>query len=156
MNDRPDLALAVGAHGVHLGQEDMPANLARRLLGPRRLIGVSTHSIEQARTAVLQGASYLGVGPVFESRTKSFDIYPGLDLVSTVAAEIRLPAFAIGGIDLTRLPLLMACGMPRVAVSSAVWQAASPAEVCREFMRQLTARRDGVPTRGDASKETRP
>jgi thiamine-phosphate pyrophosphorylase len=137
INDRPDLAIAVQAHGVHLGQEDMPVSLARRILGPTRLIGVSAHSIEQARSAVLQGASYLGLGPTFPSRTKAFEHFPGLELLRAVAAEIRLPAFAIGGIDLTRLHQVLACGVGRVAVSSAVWQATSPAEMCQQFLSHL-------------------
>ena len=72
---------------------------ARRIVGPESLVGVSTHSIEQARQAVLDGANYIGVGPTFPSNTKTFDQFPGLDLLRAVAAEIRLPAFAIGGIS---------------------------------------------------------
>jgi thiamine-phosphate pyrophosphorylase len=139
INDRPDVALAVHAHGVHLGQEDMPVPMARRLLGPHRLIGVSTHSIEQARRAVLEGASYLGVGPTFPSTTKTFEHFPGLDLIRAVAGEIRLPAFAIGGIGLQHLPEVVAAGLQRVAVSSAIWNAPANHESSRRFLDELAA-----------------
>ena len=71
---------------------------ARQIVGPEALVGVSTHSIEQARQAVLDGANYIGVGPTFPSETKQFEQFPGVELLRAVAAEIRLPAFAIGGI----------------------------------------------------------
>jgi len=80
INDRPDLAVLTDADGVHVGQDELTVHQARRIIGPDRLVGVSTHSIEQARTAVLDGADYLGVGPVFPSQTKQFDDFVGLDL----------------------------------------------------------------------------
>ncbi len=120
INDRPDIAAAVHADGVHLGQTDMRVKDARTIVGPHRLVGASTHSIEQARAAVLDGANYLGVGPTFPSTTKSFDSYPGLDLLRQVASEISLPAFAIGGIDAKNLPNVLATGIGRVAVGGAV------------------------------------
>ncbi|MCH8891452.1 MAG: thiamine phosphate synthase, partial [Myxococcales bacterium] len=86
MNDRPDLAVLSQADGVHVGQEELSVSEARRIVGPRMLIGVSTHNIEQARQAVLDGADYLGVGPVFSSQTKSFDSFAGLEYVRQVAA----------------------------------------------------------------------
>src|SRR5262249_37597577 len=99
VNDRPDVARLVEADGVHLGQDDMPVKDARRILGADALIGVSTHSIEQVRQAVLDGANYIGVGPTFPSATKVFEEFPGLDFVRAVLAETTLPAFAIGGIN---------------------------------------------------------
>ncbi len=120
MNDRPDLAALAEADGVHVGQEEMSVGDARRIIGPNRLIGVSTHSIEQARQAVLDGADYLGVGPVFPSRTKEFRDFPGLDLVRAVAAEIRLPAFAIGGITRDNIAQVREAGLSRAAVSGAI------------------------------------
>ena len=137
INDRPDVAAVVDADGVHVGQEEMQVKDARTIVGPRRLIGVSTHSIEQARAAVLDGANYLGVGPTFPSRTKSFDAFPGLDLVRQVATEIRLPAFAIGGIDRQNLDQVLATGMRRVAVASAIASAASPKAAAAEFVELL-------------------
>ncbi|MDD3470452.1 MAG: thiamine phosphate synthase [Thermoguttaceae bacterium] len=126
MNDRPDIALLTDADGVHLGQREMHVSDARRLLGPNRLIGVSTHCIEQAQHAVMSGADYIGVGPVFPSTTKTFDAYPGLDYVRAVAQNIALPAFAIGGITIDNLPQVTGTGMRRVAVASAVTEADDP------------------------------
>lgn len=137
MNDRPDLAVLAGADGVHLGQTDLTVKDARALLGPEALVGVSTHSIQQARQAVLDGASYLGVGPVFPSATKHFEEFPGLALVRAVAAEIRLPAFAIGGIHRENASQVLATGIGRIAVSSAVVGAADPAQAARQLKAML-------------------
>lgn len=137
VNDRADIAAIARADGVHLGQDDMRVKDARNIVGPRSLIGVSTHSIEQARAAVLDGANYLGVGPTFPSATKSFDEFPGLDLLREIAAEIRLPAFAIGGIDRDRLQAVLATGITRVAVSSAVVDANDPVEAAADLLRGL-------------------
>ncbi|NOY30389.1 MAG: thiamine phosphate synthase [Planctomycetes bacterium] len=123
INDRPDIAALADADGVHLGQDDMSVKDARSIVGPRKLIGVSTHSIEQARTAVLNGANYLGAGPTFPSSTKSFDTFPGLDYLKQLAEEIRLPTFAIGGINAKNLNQVLATGITRVAVSSAATEA---------------------------------
>jgi len=137
INDRPEVALAAAADGVHLGQEDGPVKAARAILGPAALIGVSTHAIEQAHHAVLEGANYLGVGPTFRSRTKSFEQFPGLDYVRQVAAEIALPAFAIGGITAENVGQVRAAGLSRVAVSAAVSGAADPAQAVRELLARL-------------------
>ena len=102
-------------------------------------MGVSTHSIEQARQAVLDGANYIGVGPTFPSDTKSFEHFPGLDLLRAVAAEIRLPAFAIGGITAENLADVLATGFPRIAVSAAVTAAADPAEAARQLLAGLSS-----------------
>ena len=91
------------------------------------MIGVSTHSLEQVRAAILDGADYIGVGPTFPSRTKNFDQFPGLDFVSAVATETSLPAFALGGITLETVAQVVAAGARRVAVSSAIAEAAGPA-----------------------------
>ena len=127
INDRPDIAAVAHADGVHLGQEDLPVKDARMIVGPRALVGVSIHSIEQARTAVLDGANYLGVGPTFPSTTKAFAAYPGLELLDQVAEEISLPAYAIGGINAENLGDVLATGIDHMAVSGAVLQASQPA-----------------------------
>jgi len=138
INDRPDIAAAVGADGVQLGQDDITVNDARAIVGPRKLIGVSTHSIEQARTAVLAGANYIGVGPTFPSTTKSFDAFPGVELLRQLDAEIRLPAFAIGGITLANAGEVLAAGVGRIAVSAAIVDAPAPADAARRFKALLT------------------
>ncbi|MCC9604923.1 thiamine phosphate synthase [Blastopirellula sp. JC732] len=126
VNDRVDIAALAGADGVHVGQEELSVKEARAILGVDKLVGVSTHSIEQARRAVLDGADYIGVGPTFPSQTKSFDQFPGLDLVRQVADEIRLPAFAIGGISAENVGQVIDAGLTRVAVSGAVAAAKDP------------------------------
>jgi thiamine-phosphate pyrophosphorylase len=137
MNDRADLAVLAEADGVHVGQEDLGVADVRRIVGRERLVGVSTHSLEQARRAVTDGADYLGVGPVFPGDTKSFADYPGLELVRSVAAEIAAPAFAIGGITLENVGEVVRAGLRRVAVSGAVMNAADPAEVVKSLRRAL-------------------
>ncbi len=137
VNDRPDLAALAGADGVHVGQQDVSVKDARLIVGPESLIGVSTHSIEQARQAVLDGANYIGTGPTFPSGTKSFAHFPGLDLLRTVAAEIRLPAFAIGGISADNLADVLGTGIRRIAVSAAITAAPDPAEATRELLAAL-------------------
>jgi thiamine-phosphate pyrophosphorylase len=133
LNDRPDLAAVCRADGVHLGQEDLSIKDARAIVGVDALIGVSTHTIEQARQAVLDGANYIGVGPTFPSGTKQFDEFPGLNFLKEVSAEIRLPAFAIGGITPGNLPQVLATGITRAAVSGAIVSMPDPAAVVREL-----------------------
>jgi thiamine-phosphate pyrophosphorylase len=133
VNDRADIAAAVGADGVHIGQEDLSVKDARAIVGTQMLIGVSTHNIEQARAAVLDGANYLGAGPTFASRTKSFDAFAGLDYLREVSGEIRLPTFAIGGIMAENLPSVLSAGIERVAVGSSVVDASDPGIAAREL-----------------------
>lgn len=133
MNDRPDLAVLSGADGVHVGQEELSIQDVRRIVGPEMLIGVSTHTIVQARQAVLSGASYIGCGPTFPSSTKRFDSFAGLAFLREVAAEISLPAFAIGGITLENLPEVLKTGMKRVAVGGAI----NNGRVTRNFLEKL-------------------
>ena len=137
INDRPDIALVTQADGVHLGQDELLVHDARSLLGPDRLIGVSTHSIEQARQAVLDGADYLGVGPTFPSSTKSFAEFPGLHFVQKVAAEIQLPWFAIGGINANNISAVTIAGADRIAVSSAICHSPTPNETTRQMLTML-------------------
>ncbi len=145
MNDRADLAVAVDADGVHVGQDELPVKEARAIVGPQRLVGVSTHSIEQARRAVLDGADYLGVGPVFPSTTKAFESLAGLDFVRAVAAEISLPWFAIGGIDAENVGEVVAAGARRIAVSNAILSAADPAVAAATLNERLNAPQPAKP-----------
>jgi thiamine-phosphate pyrophosphorylase len=137
MNDRPDLAVLAGSDGVHVGQDELTLKDARRIIGPRGLVGVSTHSLAQARAAVLDGASYIGVGPTFPSATKEFAGFTGTQLLRSVQAEIRLPAFAIGGITLENLSDVLGTGFGRIAVSSAITGASDPAAAARQFLAAL-------------------
>lgn len=120
INDRADIAVAAGADGVHVGQEELPCRAARRIVGPGRLVGVSTHSLRQAQAAASEGADYIGCGPTFPSDTKPFDAFAGLDFLRQVAAELTLPAFAIGGIDTSNVDEVLGTGVHRIAVAGAV------------------------------------
>ncbi len=151
VNDRADIAAAVHADGVHVGQEDLSVKDARAVVGPRMLIGVSTHNIEQARAAVLDGADYLGAGPTFPSRTKEFDEFAGLDYLRQVSAEIRLPTFAIGGIGLDNVSDVMAAGCGRVAVGAAVVGADDPARAAGALMGILNGARGMVHQAAEAA-----
>jgi thiamine-phosphate pyrophosphorylase len=153
VNDRADLAAAVGADGVHVGQDDLSVKDARAIVGTRALIGVSTHNIGQARAAVLDGANYLGAGPTFSSRTKSFDDFAGLEYLREVSSEIRLPTFAIGGISAENLPQVIAAGVSRVAVSSAVVGEKDPPGAARELLHILN---QGLDRAGPASQAASP
>jgi len=139
VNDRPDIAALAGVDGVHVGQEDLPAQAARRIVGPGAIVGVSTHSIEQARAAVLDGANYIGVGPTFASTTKHFSAHTGVELLRQVADEITLPALAIGGINLANVSAVRAAGFSRVAVSAAVAAAADPGAAAHALLETLRA-----------------
>lgn len=128
MNDRPDLARLAGADGVHLGQDDVSVRDARRIVGPNLVIGVSTHERTHLDAALVSGAGYLGVGPVFPSATKDFaePELAGLAYVRAVAESTALPWFAIGGIDETNVDRILEAGAARIAVSAAVVKAERP------------------------------
>lgn len=129
VNDRVDIALAVAADGVHLGQSDMPISHTRRLLGPDCLIGISAESVDHAIEAEQQGADYIGISPVFSTPTKT-DSAPalGLDGIRQIRAQVRIPLVGIGGINLTNARQVIAAGADGVAVVSAIMAAESPRE----------------------------
>jgi thiamine-phosphate pyrophosphorylase len=122
VNDRLDVAMAVDADGVHLGQDDLPVAVARRLW-PGRIVGRSTHSLAQALAAVGEGADYLGVGPVFATPTKPGRPAVGLSYVGEAAEGLRIPWFAIGGIDASNAAAVLGAGARRIAVVRAVCDA---------------------------------
>ncbi|MGP0064436.1 MAG: thiamine phosphate synthase [Isosphaeraceae bacterium] len=142
MNDRPDLARLAGCDGVHLGQEDLSVRDARRVLNSAAHVGVSTHDREQLDAAILAGASYLGVGPVFPSPTKEFSEpeLAGLSYVRLAAESTALPWFAIGGINEENVDRVIEAGATRIAVSGAVVQSQGP----RIAAARLKARLDGL------------
>jgi thiamine-phosphate pyrophosphorylase len=140
VNDRPDLARLASADGVHLGQEDIALRDARRIVGPSSLIGISTHEPIQLDEAVLEGASYLGVGPVFSSSTKDFADLAGLAYVRHAAETTSLPWFAIGGITEENLDQVLDSGATRIAVSAAVIRAERPREAAAALRQQLEDR----------------
>ena len=151
LNDRPDLARLAGADGVHLGQEDVTVRDARRIVGPNLIIGVSTHNRDQLDAAIVSGASYLGVGPVFPSITKEFSEpeLAGLAFVQAVSESTNLPYFAIGGITEENLPRVLDAGATRIAVSAAVVKADRPRRATARLKAKLEGR-DADAEQGEA------
>jgi thiamine-phosphate pyrophosphorylase len=139
VNDRADIAAAAGADGVHLGQDDLPPSAIRPLLPPRALIGLSTHTLEQAKAAAGAGADYIGVGPMFPTATKDAGPLAGPACLRAVLQEVSLPAVAIGGITADNIDQLVAAGAKAVAVSSAVIAAEDPAAAARAIREKLPA-----------------
>ena len=136
INDRADVAAAVGARGVHVGQDDLSVAACRRIVGDQ-IVGVSTHNIDQLQQAVLDGADYVGLGPTFPSQTKAFDAFAGVKFLREAAAAASLPCFALGGITLENLDQVLEAGVERVAVSGAILNASDPAAAAREFAARL-------------------
>lgn len=116
INDRLDLTLAINADGVHLGQDDLPIAVARELLGKNKIIGCSTHSLEQALRAQEEGADYIGVGPIFSTPTKPNYKAVGLDLIRQINGKVKIPFVAIGGIDNTNISEILSSGAKIIAV----------------------------------------
>jgi thiamine-phosphate pyrophosphorylase len=132
INDRVDVALAVGADGVHLGDRDMPAAMARRLLGPGRIVGVTVHDAAEARAVDTEIADYAGIGPVFATTTKT-EARPaiGVDGFRALRRLVPLPVVGIGGIDAARAADVIAAGADGVAVVSAICAAPDPEAAAR-------------------------
>lgn len=140
VNDRPDVALAVGADGVHLGQHDLPVEWARRIL-PNGIIGRSSHEAAHAERAVTEEASYFAVGPVWETPTKPGRPAAGLSYVSDIASRaIAIPWFAIGGITIDNVDEVLARGATRIAVVRAILDAADPAVAAQALASAVTRR----------------
>ncbi len=125
INDRPDIALLVDAAGVHLGQQDLPAVAARQILGPDKVIGVSTHNVAQVEVAVRDGsADYLGFGPIFETTSKERpDPAQGIAALRALRDRVALPVVAIGGITADTMPAVLAAGADAVAMISEIVRA---------------------------------
>lgn len=141
INDRPDIAMLADSDGVHVGQGDLPAVEVRKLIGPDKIVGVSTHNLDQARQALSDGANYIGVGPIFKSPTKPRDISPGLPFASEVSGEIPLPALAIAGITLENLSQVLATGIQAIAVTAAVVGCDNVRGAAERFKRLLVSAR---------------
>ena len=120
INDYSDIALAVDADGVHLGQDDLPVKEARKILGKGKIIGVSTHCIEQALEAEQAGADYIGFGPVFHTSTKDAGSPRGIELLGEIKNKVSIPVVAIGGINLENIHSVLETGVDAVAVASAI------------------------------------
>jgi thiamine-phosphate pyrophosphorylase len=141
INDHLDIALAVDADGVHLGQDDLPIPVARRL-APDLLIGASTHSIEEAERAQQDGADVINIGPIYPTGTKALATrFLGVEGLLEVAPHARCPFSVMGGIKLDNLAPLLAAGARTVAVVTAVTMAPDPAAATRAFRDQIMAAR---------------
>ncbi|OGW53990.1 MAG: thiamine-phosphate diphosphorylase [Nitrospirae bacterium RBG_13_43_8] len=120
VNDFPDIALCCGADGVHLGQDDLPLKEARKIMGRDRIIGISTHSLEQAAEAERDGADYIGVGPVFPTLTKDAGRPKGIAMLREIRKQVNIPVVAIGGISLENISSVLQTRVDAVAVASAI------------------------------------
>jgi thiamine-phosphate pyrophosphorylase len=142
VNDDIEAAFEIRADGVHLGQEDWAAIAPedrRRFLSPVKILGISTHSLDQALKAERDGATYIGVGPVFATGTKPSAAPVGLDFVRQAARQVHIPWFAIGGITMERLPQVIEAGAGRVAVVSAILNAGDVTAAARQFKTVLAS-----------------
>lgn len=142
VNDRADILQCTTAFGLHVGQTDLSVVQSRSLIRPECVLGLSTHDMTQVREALAEGVDYIGCGPTFQSNTKDFFSFAGLPFLREVAAFLRdtgssMPAFAIGGIDLTNLDQLLESGVRRIAVSKAVWGAEQPGLAAEAFSKIL-------------------
>ncbi len=137
VNDRPDVALALGADGVHVGQSDLPVDVARRVIGTG-LVGLSTHAPSEIDRALSQrGLDYIAVGPVHATPTKPGRPAAGLELIRHAARRVKIPWFAIGGIDEATLPAVMDAGARRIVVVRAITEAPAPAAAAARLRAQL-------------------
>ena len=137
INDRVDLALACGASGVHLGQEDVPVSVARKMMGPEAIIGVSCQNLQQAKQAEQEGADYIGFGSVFKTKTKPQRSPMDLKLLEEVIRKIKIPIFAIGGIAPENILTLCRIGVQRIAVCRAICEAENVRAAVRGFVSLL-------------------
>lgn len=148
VNDRVDIALAANADGVHVGQEELPVDVVRKLIGTRHLIGLSTHSIEQATAPETSIADYIGCGPIFPSSTKTFDRTTGPQWLADVVAQTGRPAFAIGGINLENVDQITERGIRRVAMTASLGDGfddlAMRVKRFRQSLGELNAKQTGV------------
>lgn len=135
INDHVDIAMACGADGIHLGQDDLPAEEARKLLGSQAIIGVSAETDQEALEAEAAGANYLGIGPMFTTATKSDAGAPiGPERLRTIKQQVRIPVFGIGGINLTNFREVLEAGADGICVISAISRAPDIRAAVREFL----------------------
>jgi thiamine-phosphate diphosphorylase len=120
INDRVDIAAYLKPDGVHLGQDDLPPRIAKKILGQSKIIGVSAENIEQAKLAQKHGADYVGIGPIFNTSTKNIEKPIGLEIIKQAKKSLKIPFFPIGGINLENLAQVIDSGSQRIAVGSAV------------------------------------
>ena len=133
IDDRIDVALAVDADGVHVGQSDLPVSVARKLLGPGKIVGATAKTVAQALEAQEQGADYLGTGAIFPTQTKAAAIPTSVGTLSGVCRAVHIPVVAIGGLKQDNLSVLEGCPISGIAVVSAIMSSATPGIAAREL-----------------------
>lgn len=138
INDRADIALAVDADGLHIGQEDMPLVVARKIVGPNKIIGVSVTTLEEALLAEKDGADYLGIGAIFPTRTKGDAKYVSLAELKEIKSKISIPIVAIGGINENNITSVMATGVDGAAIVSAIIAAPDSGVAARNFCQLIS------------------
>lgn len=140
VNDHADIAAAVAADGVHLGQDDLPIEQARKVLGKDKIIGISTHSIEQAREAERSGADYIGFGPIFMTSTKNAGATQGVGNLAVIKRAVTIPVIAIGGINHANVGEVIRAGADGVAVISAILRADDITSAVEEMVRIIAGK----------------
>jgi thiamine-phosphate pyrophosphorylase len=141
INDRVDIAAYIKADGIHLGQDDLPLKVARKILGSSRIIGISTNHIDQAKEAEKQGADYVGIGPIFDTLTKKIEKPIGLEIIKQAKKYLKIPFFPIGGIDMENLDQVIEAGSKRIAVGSAVICTNDVEIAVRDFVEKIQSPR---------------
>jgi thiamine-phosphate pyrophosphorylase len=136
VNDHADIALAVDADGVHLGQDDLPLEYAQKIMGDK-MIGISTHSLEEAMGAAEGGADYIGFGPMYHTTTKDAGTPKGPEMLQKIRKSVQLPIVAIGGIGIKSLEDVFNAGADAVAVASAILRSDDVPEAAREFVKAI-------------------
>ena len=134
LNDHPDLVPVTGADGVHVGQDDLPVPQVREIVGPDAIIGLSTHSLDQAAAATQAAPDYIGFGPLFSTPTKPDYVPVGLEDIRLVHERVALPVFCIGGIKLENLHTVLAAGAKRVVIVSGILQAPDVTDYCKKCL----------------------
>ena len=137
INDRVHIAREINADGVHLGQHDMCALEARNIIGNEKIIGVSTHSITQAKQAQKNGADYIAIGPIYPTSTKDYEPSVGIEIIREISRTVSIPFIAIGAITLDNLDEILKAGASRIAVCSAIIGAKDIYSTTRQFKKKL-------------------
>ena len=135
INDRVDIALAVDADGVHVGQKDLPADITRKIIG-KKIMGVSVSSVDQASKAVKDGADYLGAGAIFSTNTKNDSEFLGIENLKKIIRTFNIPIIAIGGIKLEDVKILKEAGVHGIAVISAIFASGNPVAEAKKFVEE--------------------
>ena len=134
INDRVDIALAVDADGIHLGNDDMPYHTARKILGNKKIIGLTVHNAGEAVKAEKEGADYIGVSPIFKTQTKTDAGKPGgIKLIEEIKCKVKIPFVAIGGINKTNIKDVLKAGAKSAAIISAIVTKADVKKECKKF-----------------------